>query len=483
MSVDKQKGAIIPANPAPEGLRCVTVYVPDDDLYLEAFAGKIHELTTWLSWEKDGTNRAALAAEVWKYAQDYTYQYGWLGTCPAVEMVPPLPPSPMPPYWFILEIERLRRCVEKLENFIMCMLCNCGCGGSGGNQNSEIIDQTIIEQLTELLAPIICDDVGEIDDEKCENVNHFFDLILAFMATIMDFAGSGGLTVSQLVNIIVSAVWSRSVTPVVYALAQAILAWVNTSAIQVAAAWLANNRDVVVAAIYSATSPASAQSAVMNLVSQSGLPAGAKAVLWAIMQTVDWNALFSGEIVAPEGYTPQTACTNQAEVEAPSGYVLEPWTIVNQAGDFNEASGQQSYTDNVAEMRLDQLQSGGYLDATAFVDMDVAEVTAGVTVGFLVVIENYQTNALDDDLIVSENVDTINRDDLPVTGLPATWQLRGHISGAPQAVIDWANDGVQFTEDSYDEADVRFGFRNVIQQVDCIMSCRASFYLLNEIPV
>jgi hypothetical protein len=58
----------IPANVAPTGLRCIQLKIPDDDEHMAIFAGAIDLLCKWNSWQRDGTNNAALAASVWRAA-------------------------------------------------------------------------------------------------------------------------------------------------------------------------------------------------------------------------------------------------------------------------------------------------------------------------------------------------------------------------------------------------------------------------------
>jgi hypothetical protein len=71
------KGFLIPDNPLPAGYRCIALVIPDDDLYLYAIGGQYQYLTQWLAWEKDGTDRASLAASAWKEAYDITMACYW----------------------------------------------------------------------------------------------------------------------------------------------------------------------------------------------------------------------------------------------------------------------------------------------------------------------------------------------------------------------------------------------------------------------
>lgn len=72
------KGYLIPDPPIPEGLRCIKLWIPDDDLYLYALAGSIQYLTTWKAWALDEGKNGRYAALAWWAAWEYTQTNGWL---------------------------------------------------------------------------------------------------------------------------------------------------------------------------------------------------------------------------------------------------------------------------------------------------------------------------------------------------------------------------------------------------------------------
>jgi len=72
------KGYLIPENPSPDGLRCIKLWIPDDDLYLYALAGSIQYLTMWKAWALDEGKNGRLAAAAWWAAWVYTQENGWL---------------------------------------------------------------------------------------------------------------------------------------------------------------------------------------------------------------------------------------------------------------------------------------------------------------------------------------------------------------------------------------------------------------------
>lgn len=114
----EQKGYIIPANPLPDGLRCLRVYIPDDDIYQYAFAGAYHFFSKWVAWERDGTGRAAMAAAAWRSAWYYTMENAW-ENCGDTEMDNEC-------------CERIINLLEDLNNMNITQNNNCGSGSGDG---------------------------------------------------------------------------------------------------------------------------------------------------------------------------------------------------------------------------------------------------------------------------------------------------------------------------------------------------------------
>jgi len=71
-----KSGYLVP-DVQPEGMTCVKLFIPSDDLYLYALGGAFQYFTKWVAWERGGT-RAIEAAEKWLAAYDYTMEHGWL---------------------------------------------------------------------------------------------------------------------------------------------------------------------------------------------------------------------------------------------------------------------------------------------------------------------------------------------------------------------------------------------------------------------
>ena len=103
------KGYMIPDNPDPLGDVCITVNIPNDELYLAAFWGAYEYFTTWKAWQRDTNKTGKICAARWKSA---------------------------------FQIARTN--YEKEDN---CM-CGCGCGCQGDTDFSISGGQYPVEQVT-----------------------------------------------------------------------------------------------------------------------------------------------------------------------------------------------------------------------------------------------------------------------------------------------------------------------------------------------
>lgn len=64
--------------PLPEGLRCVRVYIPDDDAFLRQLDGLIYQTTRWYNYSRDESHMGAALAKLWLKAMQHPK---WLGAC------------------------------------------------------------------------------------------------------------------------------------------------------------------------------------------------------------------------------------------------------------------------------------------------------------------------------------------------------------------------------------------------------------------
>lgn len=66
---NKTKGLIpLPSGSIPEGVRCVSICIPDSNEYYRILFGAIYELTHWNNYERDDTHKATLVAKAWRSA-------------------------------------------------------------------------------------------------------------------------------------------------------------------------------------------------------------------------------------------------------------------------------------------------------------------------------------------------------------------------------------------------------------------------------
>jgi len=56
----------LPSNPSPEGVRCISVRVPDDPEWIGAFYGQLQRLSLQSIWDRDEEHTAETVAAVWK---------------------------------------------------------------------------------------------------------------------------------------------------------------------------------------------------------------------------------------------------------------------------------------------------------------------------------------------------------------------------------------------------------------------------------
>lgn len=159
------KGYLIPENVQPEGFYCLKVFIPADDLYLYAFAGAFQYFSKWPAWEKSNDGRAALAANAWKSAVEYTYANGWInscGDCSDCEVC--MSKQEL--------IDLIREALDMNIN-VNCggggCGCGCGCGKGGNTQEAPPSDY----QPTQPNTPVIPSPVDpSLLNSKCGMANY-----------------------------------------------------------------------------------------------------------------------------------------------------------------------------------------------------------------------------------------------------------------------------------------------------------------------
>ena len=287
-------GYILPENPTPESLRCLKVWIPDDPRYLEAFSGQFHDMGTWLVWEKDGTNRASLAADAWKDAIDYTYENGWLNCGDDMDCCQEI-------------LDRLTDIEESIKN----QTCTCGSTGTGGGNNNmccccgcgnnnQTTEPPNPDDYIDPPPPPSVDPPPIVDDEwKCQASNQAVDDFIGYWTdvgngvalggNIIDILGGAALTYFLIVG---ATVWIVAIAAVLAAVAAIVLS-------DKVLGWFVFHRDNLVCLIYNAPTPAFAKSAYMSYVETNGsIPTGGatgglvKLIAQHFGEMVDWNKIF-----------------------------------------------------------------------------------------------------------------------------------------------------------------------------------------------
>lgn len=285
-------GYRIPVNVQPEDMICLRIFIPNDQIYLEAMSGAFSDMGRWLNWEKDGTNRASLAAAVWKEAIDYTYENGWLNCGDNMDCCGEI----------IERLTNIELSLQGLENMNINVNtgcgCGCGCGSGSGIPQSQLPQQTEgypLPPTPSNIAPST-----PIDSWKCDAanqvVNDWIALYVNFkasviggdatIAAIISIAGAlavltGGLTVG--LTILAGIAGAAAIT---------VLDWVQE--------WLEEHRPALVCAIVAGSTPAESYANVVAYIgTNKNTPLGATAGFFvqnqvtAVAQDTDWNLVFN----------------------------------------------------------------------------------------------------------------------------------------------------------------------------------------------
>lgn len=77
------KAYLIPDNYLPNGYKCLQVFIPDNDYYLQQFWAAYQFFTQWTAWERDDLRRGRLVAFKWREGFDLARAiYEQFGGCP-----------------------------------------------------------------------------------------------------------------------------------------------------------------------------------------------------------------------------------------------------------------------------------------------------------------------------------------------------------------------------------------------------------------
>ena len=290
-------GYLIPDEPSPQALMCLRVFIPNDPRYLEAFSGQYHDLGTWLLWDRDGTNRGALAAAAWKEAIDYTYENGWLNCG-------------------MDEISDILDRLEELENMVVNVNCGCGCGCSGGHGAGDLI-QEINDPNTNLpITPLPGSEQGDaLSNWKCDAANQLYADWYQLLSEMFAAANTGTFTVATIASIAGALAVLTGGISFALAILVTLAGNVAATAIDYARDWLDHHREDIICVIVSSGTPAAAYTNFIQFLEENkntptGVLAGGyiKNQLAAMAQDTNWNLLFTEGSMAIDSSNLGSSC-------------------------------------------------------------------------------------------------------------------------------------------------------------------------------
>lgn len=347
MAAKDGKGYLFPSPIDPEGLLCLKIFIPNDPRYLEAFSGQFHELGYWLSWAKDGTNNAALVAQIWKNAIDYTYQNGWVnscGDCADCELCD------------MTKDELLELISEVLDMNIKVNCgggCGCGCGCGSVPTNEPLPSDP---PLGGAIPPVDSDELEPPLGNKCARANWMAD---QFKTTLL--SGSTIDSREKMISLLVqqygiSLAIATALVPL--AMFAVFVAYLANSAVGLIEDTFDEIREGIVCALFVATSEKRARQGV-DAVIDAGTNPFARLVLRAVNQMIPYQLLFDSSITIPSSYSSMSCCGQSQNdfVNLPTDECGEYYLIVadaytitpvgsppNAQLDYSPASGAFAFT-------------------------------------------------------------------------------------------------------------------------------------------
>lgn len=279
-----ERGYILPDVIDPGEYICVQVYIPAADEYIWAFSGAIEGLTKWTSWERDGTDRAAQAAQVWKRAVDYSHENGWIGRCGMSE-------------------ECCQAIVDAINNISINI--NMECGGGGGGESSPDRDWKLPvdwdDGLPSSPAPIPDDETDVNAGDLCDTAHQTHARLYEFIDNYPDLVFEQS-PYDELRDYILAIGFFVSPTAVVLYQAMATVTGMAYDALErdTLEFWMEMKEEFVCAVVEN-THAAALYSWLTNYINQNAPNFFVKQWLLTIMQMVDWGLLYDGEFnIEPE---------------------------------------------------------------------------------------------------------------------------------------------------------------------------------------
>ncbi len=311
-------GYLIPANPQPEDMVCLLLYIPNDPLYIKAMAGGFSDYGRWFQWERDGTNRASLAARAWKDAIDYTFENGWL-VCEDMQDK-------------LDDILDQLRTLNDMQINVNCG-CGCNCGCSGGSGNTDLLNPDGTPINTPLPNPPSTTEPDEfVGAWQCDAANEFVDGWIDFYNNLLSVGALGSVSVTVLLPLFVAATILTGGMVAIIALVMALTISPGIAVLGWVTAWLEENRSELICVMANSLTPATAYQnvtayLVANKMNSNGSFAGewVENILKPALQDTDWNLLFTPDSMPIRLSNQESTCNCQGVAELPE---FEGWYLV-----------------------------------------------------------------------------------------------------------------------------------------------------------
>jgi hypothetical protein len=328
-------GYKIPENPIPEGMRCIALYVPDDDLYLYALGGAYQYMTTWLAWEKDKTDRASLAAQAWLAAyiktMDELWTEGMIMTCTQVDEL-------------VNAINMVATAINNQE-----LVVNAGGGGCCPADRQYKFPDGWEDDWPQASVPDgTTPHVGD-NDYRCDAATAAIEDIRNFVSAFKDalLEDSPYAALVQLIAAIPLAI------PSVRDLWVIVTQWVSSEYANMVMdinALLDDLEDDLICSIVNADSAEQAKIDFLNLIrADEQYPYQAKYFLEALLTGTSFNTIFDGTYAVPVEFLGSVCnCSDPVSLEW-------AWT-------FEDFGGVDTVLGAVTGTGLDNFATGGYLD-------------------------------------------------------------------------------------------------------------------------
>lgn len=297
-------------------LRCIKVWVPDCDAFLWAFWGQYSNLTN--SWIWGGTEEQnLLASQLYYRAYLKTLDNVDSGCVDCADIQTELDKCKE-------ELEQAYSCICKLEECIMCMMCNSSCGCN--NSASDIFNPINTGDL-DFWRDVLCNDMTPPSENfKCQAVNYIVDGWLELNQEFQDNQVADTISAGIVEWLIKAKNWTLGASYLVAILVQLVLQWVSDIVYNTFDDLVKNNRQSIINAAYNSSSPREARnnvSAALQATAGSGL---AKTYWQSVNLLTNWDLIFDDTGEVPEDWPVTTPC-EVTTPEVPEGYNLTPWPI------------------------------------------------------------------------------------------------------------------------------------------------------------